>query len=64
MQRALEAVENMAVEMELAADMRKAEAHCVRQGWLGGYQGDGILETTEAGEHKLSEYLAASETCH
>jgi hypothetical protein len=60
MQRALDII---ATE-ELAADMRKAEADCVRRGWLHDYRGDGSLEITEAGKRKFFGYLAASETRH
>jgi hypothetical protein len=56
MQRALDII---ATE-ELAADMRKAEADCVRRGWLDDYGGDGTVEITEAGKRKFFEYLAAS----
>jgi hypothetical protein len=66
MQKALEAVEMMddldiiATE-ELAADMRRAEAECIRRGWLDDYRGDGTLELTEAGQRHIFEWLASSE---
>ena len=60
MQRALDII----ATAELAADMRKAEADCVRRGWLHDYRGDGSLEITEAGKRKFFGYLAASETRH
>ena len=46
------------IAREIAADMRKAEAVCVRLGWLDDYRGDGTLELTKAGERQLAEILA------
>lgn len=45
---------------ELADDIRKAEADCVRRGWLDDYRGDGTLELTEAGMRYLRALLADS----
>jgi hypothetical protein len=59
-----EILDDFGTAQALAADMRKAEADCVRRGWLADYRGDGTLELTEAGERKFFEYLAAVETCH
>jgi hypothetical protein len=56
--------DDLGVAQALAADMRKAEADCVRRGWLHDYRGDGSLEITEAGKRKFFGYLAASETRH
>jgi hypothetical protein len=79
MQKALEAVECMTADndclterqidalamAELAADMRTAEAECIRRGWLDDYRGDGTLEITDAGERYFFAWLASSEhTCH
>jgi hypothetical protein len=54
------AIDILATE-ELAADMRKAEAECIRRGWLNDYRGDGTLELTEAGKRHFFEWLASSE---
>jgi hypothetical protein len=64
MTEAMQRAFDILADEELAADMRKAEADCVRRGWLADYRGDGTLELTEAGKRKFFEYLAASETRH
>lgn len=61
MTEAIERALDILAAEELAADIRKAEADCVRRGWLDDYRGDGTLELTEAGERRFFEYLASSE---
>jgi hypothetical protein len=61
MTEAMERALDITATEELAADMRKAVADCVRRGWLDDYRGDGTLELTEAGKRKFFEYLASSE---
>ena len=50
---------------EIAANMHKAQAHCLEQGWMRTCP-DGRLEITEAGKDELFQYIAElqSQTRH
>jgi hypothetical protein len=51
------------VEDEIAADIRKAQADCVRRGWFRDL-GNSRFEITETGRQELFERLATPETYH
>ena len=53
------------IVLEIAADIRKAQARCLERGWMRA-RADGRLEITETGENELFQYIAEleSQTCH
>jgi hypothetical protein len=53
----------MTIDEEIAADIRKALAECVRRGWFRDL-GNGEFEITEHGKQEFLERLATPETYH
>ena len=53
----------MTIDDEIAADISKAQADCVRRGWFRDL-GKGRCEITEKGKQELEERLATPETYH
>jgi hypothetical protein len=49
------------VAHEIAADIRKTQAHCLERGWMRECA-DGRLEITETGEDELFQYIAELES--
>jgi predicted transcriptional regulator len=55
--------DDLGAAQALADDMRKAEADCVRRGWLRAL-GNGRFEITDEGERHLFDLLDTTPTYH